>query len=100
VHPVAVVPAPARSVTKHDRGKALGHLKRLGHVEKRAATALPLSHAATHAASSAGWTHGRGHASGHGADVPHGPLAGPPGHDRGVGKPGDHGAPGARGGGK
>jgi hypothetical protein len=83
--PAPAAPAPAPSVTKHGKGKALGHLKR-GHLKKLAAAPVPVSHAAIHTVPSASSSHGRGNAYGHSPDVSNGPPAVPPGHDRGGGK--------------
>ncbi len=88
--PAAAPPAPAPSLTKHGKRKALGHLEKLA----------AKSAAATHAAPSADTSHGRGHPHSHRSDVSHGPPAVPPGHDRGGGQPGEHGGVGVRGGGK
>jgi hypothetical protein len=81
---------PASPVTKHGKGKGVGHLRKL------AAPPTPV----TQSPQSDQANHGRGHAYGHRPDVPHGPPVVPPGHDPNGPGASRHGAPGVRGGGK
>jgi hypothetical protein len=92
--PKLLVTTPAAPVL--ERGHGHGKARALGHARKRE----PVPVAEDKAAQNAHAHGGNGKARGRPADVPHGPPAVPPGHEKGGGqRAGDHGAPG-RGGGK